>query len=143
MRKEKYKASGVLLLLIIVLAFSIPGHMVDAQEAKKETNKSGERIYLENCLACHQANGSGVPRMAPPLKNVSYVIGDKAKLINIVLKGFDEEVEIEGEYYSNPMPGFPQLTDVEVANVLTYIRSNFGNNAEPILPREVAVERSK
>lgn len=103
----------------------------------------GKVLYQNICLACHQADGSGVPRMNPPLIKTSFVLGDKAKLIAIVLKGLNDDVEIEGEYYSNPMPPQAQLKDEEIADVLTFVRNSFGNKASAINPTEVKAVRAK
>lgn len=132
---------------LLLILFLLP--LLAMQVANNQTqnanivSKSGEQLYRENCLSCHQLNGGGVFPIAPPLRKTSYVLGDKARLIGIVINGFNEDVEIEGEYYSNPMPAFPQLTDDEIAKVLTYVRSNFGNNAEPVTAKEVSLERAK
>lgn len=103
----------------------------------------GKVLYQNICLACHQADGSGVPRMNPPLIRTSFVLGDKTKLITIVLKGLNDDVEIEGEYYSNPMPPQAQLKDQEIADVLTYVRNSFGNKAGAVKAAEVKVVRAK
>ena len=140
MRKTGVYFFGVFMVLLFLTAMK--GSDIQ-NKGQNVTNKSGEQLYMENCLSCHQANGRGVPMIAPPLGKTSYVLGDKARIIGIVLNGFNEDVEIEGEYYSNPMPAFPQLTDEEIAKVLTYVRSNFGNNAEAITNKEVGIERAK
>lgn len=133
-RMKIFSLSALLMFLVTVTT-------TVAQDTTKP--KSGEQVYKQNCLACHQVNGSGVPNLAPTLKKTSYVNGDKTKLINIVLKGFNEDVEIEGETFANPMPAFKQLSDDEIAKVLTYIRSNFGNDSKPVLADEVKSERAK
>ncbi|MCW3091513.1 MAG: cytochrome c [Ferruginibacter sp.] len=93
----------------------------------------GEKIYTQYCLACHQADGSGVPQLNPPLKNTAYVLGDESKLISIVMNGFTEGVEINGETYTNPMPAVgANFKDGEIADVLTYVRNSFGNKASAI-----------
>jgi mono/diheme cytochrome c family protein len=81
--------------------------------------------------------------MNPPLIKTSYVLGDKKRLINVVLKGLNEEVEINGEYYDNPMPPQPQLTDQQIADVLTYVRNSFGNKASAVSVAEVKAMRAK
>ena len=53
---------------------------------KKKVNE-GQKIYTQYCLACHQEDGSGVPNMNPPLRKSDWVVGDKTKLINVILKG--------------------------------------------------------
>ncbi len=105
--------------------------------------KRGKVVYEKNCLACHQVNGAGVPRMNPPLIKTKHLLGDKVKLINIVIKGFNEEVEINGEFYDNPMPAQVQLNDQQVADVLTYVRNSFGNKATAITLEEVKKVRAK
>lgn len=103
---------------------------------------AGKKVYTLYCLTCHQADGGGVPNMNPPLTKTSYVLGDKNKIIQIVLKGFNENVEINGDTYTNVMPPQANLTDQEVADVLTYVRNNFGNKAAPIKAADVKKVRS-
>lgn len=102
----------------------------------------GKALYRQYCISCHQENGSGVPRMNPPLIKTEYVLGDKAKLIGILLKGLNEEVEINGEYYSNPMPSQAALKDQEIADVLSYVRNSFGNKASAVSAAEVTQVRA-
>lgn len=104
--------------------------------------QEGKKVYESTCLACHQANGTGVPRLNPPLIKTKWVLGDKKELINIVLKGFDKEIEIDGDYFNNPMPAQAHLTDQQIADVLTYVRSNFGNKASAVTPAEVKKQRA-
>jgi len=103
---------------------------------------AGKAVYTQYCLTCHQADGGGVQRMNPPLIKTEYVLGDKKRLINIVLKGFSEDVEIAGQYYSNIMPAHDFLKDKEIADVLTYVRNNFGNKAGAITVNEVKQQRA-
>jgi mono/diheme cytochrome c family protein len=99
--------------------------------------KRGKVVYASYCLTCHQADGGGVPNLNPPLIQTSYVVGDKERLINVVLNGFTEHVDIDGESYSNNMPPLNALKDQQVADVLTYIRNNFGNKASAVSSAEV------
>lgn len=103
----------------------------------------GKAVYDQNCLACHQADGRGVPGMNPPLVKTDWVQGDKTRLINVILKGLNENVEINGETYQNEMPAHDFLTDQQIADVLTYVRSSFGNKAEAIKADEVKALREK
>ena len=98
---------------------------------------AGKKIYLARCLTCHQVDGLGVQNMNPPLAGTTYVLGDKTRLINIVLNGFNERVEIDGDIYNNPMPSQSTLTDQEIADVLTYVRNSFGNKASVVNASEV------
>src|ERR1700759_1735612 len=103
----------------------------------------GQKVYEQTCLPCHQADAGGVPGMTPPLQNSSYVQGPAAKVIGIVLNGLNDGVEIDGETYSNPMPPFgTSLKDQDIADVLTYVRSHFGNKASPVSVTQVGQIRS-
>lgn len=103
---------------------------------------AGQKVYLARCLACHQVDGGGVQNMNPPLIGTSYVLGDKTRLIKIVLNGFNERVEIDGDIYNNPMPAQSTLTDQEIADVLTYVRNSFGNKASAIQASDVKKVRA-
>ncbi len=102
----------------------------------------GKVVYTKNCLSCHFADGGGVPNMNPPLVKTSYVLGDKTKLIKVVLNGFAQNVEIDGETYSNNMAPHNFLSDQEIADVLTYVRNSFGNKASAIKAAEVKMVRA-
>ena len=85
----------------------------------------------------------GVIGMNPPLSKTQWVIGDKKVLIGILLKGMKQELEIGDEYYSNPMPAQSHLSDAEMAAVLTYVRSHFGNQASAVSTAEVKQVRER
>lgn len=102
----------------------------------------GKTVYTQYCLTCHQADGSGVPNMHPPLTSGSWVGNDPNELIAIMMKGLSGKIEVNGEVYKNFMPSHAQLTDEQLADVLSYIRSSFGNNFEPVTPDMVKKVRS-
>jgi mono/diheme cytochrome c family protein len=102
----------------------------------------GQIVYKSVCLACHMATGSGVPRLNPPLTNTTYVSGDKTALIKIVLNGFNEDVQINGQSYSNTMTPHSDLTDRQIADVLTYVRKSFGNKESSVTVAEVKKARA-
>lgn len=103
----------------------------------------GKAVYQQYCVTCHQSTGSGVPNLNPPLKQTEFVLGDKETLVGIVLNGSSEGLEINGQVYSNNMPPFNYLKDEEIADVLSYIRNNFGNEADPVTVSEVEKIRGK
>ncbi len=102
----------------------------------------GKAVYTQYCLTCHQSDGSGVPGMHPPLGPGSWAGKDPKELIAIMMKGLSGKVEVDGEIYNNFMPSHAKLTDEEMANVLSYVRSSFGNNFEPVTPEMVKKIRS-
>jgi mono/diheme cytochrome c family protein len=110
---------------------------------EKGTVVGGEKIYGTYCAACHQKDGKGASGRFPPLSGTDWVTGDKKRLIQIILNGMQGNILVDGETYINAMPQHSFLSDQEVANVLTYIRKNFGNRASEITAGEVYEIRSK
>jgi mono/diheme cytochrome c family protein len=103
----------------------------------------GKKVYDMVCIACHQADGGGMPPMNPPLIKTKWVLGNKKALIKIVLKGLKGgEIEIDGDTFNNPMPPLETtLNDQQIADVLTYVRNNFGNKASVVTLAEVKAGR--
>ena len=94
----------------------------------------GKALFSANCITCHQANGEGVPGQYPPLAGSEVETGDATnQLIAIVLKGLQGPVEIKGKPFNNSMQAWEgQYTDQQLAAILTYVRSDWGNNAPAI-----------
>jgi mono/diheme cytochrome c family protein len=94
----------------------------------------GKALFSANCITCHQANGQGVPGQYPPLAGSEVELGDATNhLIAIVLKGLQGPVTVEGKSFNNSMQAWEgQYTDQQLAAILTYVRSDWGNNAPPI-----------
>ncbi len=130
----------VILLLLGVVYLSAE---VSQTGGSKETMERGKKLYATYCLSCHQADGSGVPKLNPPLIKTTWVLGDKKKLINVVLNGMDYLIDIYGEEYENVMPAQAFLKDDQIADVLTYVRNSFGNKASVITAAEVKALRGK
>lgn len=145
------KDKKILLLLsgMLVIGFAF----AQRKNHRKNTHKPltgltasmvrGKAVYAKTCVTCHQADGGGLGNMNPPLIKTPYVLGDKGRMIRIVLNGFNEEVEIDDQVYHNTMPSQAYLKDQEIADVLTYVRNSFGNKASAVKPADVAAERGK
>jgi mono/diheme cytochrome c family protein len=131
-------------ILVVFLFVSIAVVQSQAGLAdQKASIERGKKVYNQYCVACHQADGGGVPRMNPPLSKTDYVNGDKTRLINIVLKGLNDPIEINGDEFSNPMASFAFLNDQQIADVLTFVRNNFGNKSTAIKASDVKLVRTK
>ena len=102
----------------------------------------GKQVYHDQCLACHQEDALGVQNMNPPLVKTKFVLGDKTALVRIVLKGMQGQ-DIDGDSYHNVMAAHADLSDQQIADVLTYIRNNFGNKASAVKAAEVKAIRAK
>ena len=112
-----------------------------AQAAAPGAAVDGGSIFAANCAACHQANGQGLPGVFPPLAGSEWVVGDPKVLANILLHGVSGKIEVAGQSFDGMMPAFAQLSDAEIAGVLTHIRSTWGNQAEAISADFIASER--
>jgi mono/diheme cytochrome c family protein len=135
----------VFLLMISIPAFlkgQDNNHCVVKKSPFRLSIDSGRKIYTLQCLACHQIDGLGAPPMNPPLTG-KRVLGEKKKLIEIVILGLATHEEIDGTKYQNVMPPHPEMKDQEIADVLTYIRNSFGNKAQSVKASEVKSARSK
>ena len=102
----------------------------------------GKKVYGQYCLACHQADGRGVPGNFPTLANTKWTEGEPSFLIPVILNGLQGPIEVKGESYNNAMAQHAFLSDEEIAAVLTYVRQSFGNNASEITPEQVAEIRA-
>ena len=102
----------------------------------------GKQVYLQVCLACHQVDAAGVSGMTPPLIKTTYVLGPKTPLIKIVLNGMTGAVTINGDDFHNVMAPHSDLTDQQIADVLTYVRNNFGNKASAVTVAQVKAVRA-
>ena len=129
---------------IIIIILSVICFTVAFAQTKKairvtqtDSYKRGKEVYAKVCLSCHQIDGGGVPRLNPPLIKTDYVLGNKQKLISIVLKGMNDRIPIDDEYYSNNMASHKNLSDQQIADVLTFVRNSFGNKASIVTIAEV------
>ncbi len=113
-----------------------------AHPAPISSPQDGAEIYLTRCMSCHQMNGGGVPGVFPPLTGTDWVTGDEGVLIRIILNGMTGEIEVNGMVYTGAMPPWGSfLNDEEMAALLTYIRTEWGNDGTEITPETVAEVR--
>jgi mono/diheme cytochrome c family protein len=102
----------------------------------------GQAVYGQFCASCHQGGGSGVPGTFPPLTG-PVTNGDAHFVARIVLYGLQGRTTVKGQAYNVPMTGFAsRMTDAQIANVLTYVRSAFGNSASAVTEDVVKTERA-
>ena len=105
----------------------------------------GKKIYSANCATCHQASGQGTAGQYPPLAGSEWVMGSTKRLGMIILKGLEGPVTVKGAQYGSAVmqPWEKTLTDQKIADVMTYIRSEWGNNASPVTAEGVAALRKE
>ncbi len=115
-----------------------PGAPTEAEE-----HADGAAVFAARCVPCHQADGKGLPGAFPPLAGSEYVNGDPLRAVRIVLRGLTGPVTVAGNSFNGAMPAWAdQLDDAQVAAVLSYVRSSFGNTAGPVRAGDVAAQRA-
>lgn len=97
---------------------------------QKETQyySNGRKLYKTICANCHMENGEGLGRLIPPLANSDYLVSNRADLARTLKYGLNGPITVDGVDYNQPMPANPGLTDLEIAEILTYIGNTWGNN---------------
>ena len=104
---------------------------------------AGKQVYETVCMACHQADGKGLPGAFPPLAGSDYLAGDPARAVGVVVNGLQGEVVVNGVKFNSVMPAMVQLSDQQIADALTYAMNTWGNSAGSITVAQVAAERAK
>lgn len=87
----------------------------------------GELLYLKHCSNCHQANGKGLGRIYPPLDTSDYMNEHFAEVICLIRNGKQGEIVVNGTQYVQAMPGIPTLTDIEIAEIATYVYNTWSH----------------
>lgn len=119
----------------------------DTPQAQSSTVavSAGESLYQQRCITCHMPNGEGIPGTYPPLAGSEYAgAANSAVPIRIVLHGIQGPITVHGTTYNGLMPAYGVgvvMSDEEVAALLTFVRSSFGNSASAVSAADVARER--
>lgn len=104
----------------------------------------GAGVYARVCVTCHQSNGLGVPGAFPPLAGSEWLLGEADVPAKIVLYGLQGAITVKGSTYNGVMPAWgAQLSDAEIAAVLNYTRSSWGNSAPEIKAETVGAIRKE
>jgi nitrite reductase (NO-forming) len=111
-------------------------------KSKAERIEFGKRTFNQVCAACHQQNGQGIPGAFPPLAGSDFLNADKERAIGVVINGLSGAITVNGKPYNSQMPSL-QLGDEDIANVLTYVYSQWGNKGHEVKPEEVAKHRKQ
>lgn len=88
----------------------------------------GRKLYQQHCANCHQEDGSGLGRLIPPLENSDYMMESIERSVCIIKNGLTGEIMVNGKQYNQPMPANKGLTNIEVAEIVTYIHNTWGKH---------------
>lgn len=103
----------------------------------------GSKLFAAHCAACHQAAGTGITETLPPLASSNWVNGREATLVQILLHGLRGPLTVNGAAYDGAMPEFgSQLSDAQIAAVLSYVRGQWGNKAGRVGVALVSTQRA-
>ncbi|MEM6644050.1 MAG: cytochrome c [Bacteroidota bacterium] len=94
----------------------------------KQYSVQGAKLYTTYCANCHQQDGKGLASLYPPLANADYLLEDLPRAACIIKYGLLEEIVVNGKTYNQMMPG-NEITNLEIAEILTYIGNSWGNQA--------------
>jgi len=149
MKLKKIHASFILFSILVIIhscdsksgksgpSSSSAHSEVTSPSVSSKAMENGLSVYKSHCFACHQMTGLGIQKLYPPLTGNKTITGDKTYLIRILLNGMSGEIVVNGEKYNQVMIPHNFLTDEQIADVLTYIRNSFGNQASQVTTSEV------
>lgn len=87
----------------------------------------GKQLYVTHCSNCHQEQGDGLGKLFPPLAKSDYMLTDIPRSICAIKKGLKGEITVNGKTYNQAMPASDQLSNLEIAEISTYIYNSWGN----------------
>lgn len=127
-------------LFLIVLA-SIIFSCQDAGEIKQDVyHVNGRDLYIKHCQNCHGTKGEGFAKLTPPLTDTVFIKENWQKLACFIKKGITDTITVNGQQYEGTMPAFPELYDIDIAQVMVYIGNSFGNKQGMYTPAQVAAD---
>ena len=113
-----------------------------AARNKAERIELGRAIFTQNCMACHQVTGEGLPAAFPPLAKSDFLNADDKRAIRVVTGGLTGKVTVNGKDFNGVMPAW-SLRDEEIANVLTFVYNSWGNSGKEVSTETVTANRAK
>lgn len=136
------KQSRLLFFFVVLVTFSCS--IPSKEEIKlKQYIVEGQRLYATHCSNCHGVDGKGLGKVYPPLNPSDFMNDNTDKVLCIMRNGLKEEITVNGVVYNQLMPGVPQLTDLEVAEIATYIYNSWGDEKGIIGVNEVGQLKNK
>jgi len=129
------------LLMALVVCLNACG---DGSSAKfKQYYVHGEELYLKHCSNCHQKDGSGLGRVYPPLNTSDFMQENFNEVICLMKFGISGELMVNGKQYNQPMKGISTLSDLEIAEIATYIYNTWDHKKGIVEVREASAVLQK
>ncbi|MFA4869115.1 MAG: cytochrome c [Pedobacter sp.] len=125
--------------LLTIALFSIVYGCQNAGQVKQDMyHVNGRDIYIKHCQNCHGSKGEGLGTLAPALTDSISLKQNKQRIACFIKNGIKDTIIIHGQKYEGTMPSFPELYDIDIAQVMVYITNSFGNNQGMYTPEQVA-----
>jgi len=114
-----------------------PGtHLQRVAAVTESAPDHGKEIYERICTTCHQPDARGMPGVFPPLAQSDFLMEDPERAVRVLLEGLQGPITVNGQSFNGAMPDF-SLKDDEIAAVLSYVRSHFGNAGSAVTLADV------
>ncbi|AQG79992.1 cytochrome C [Spirosoma montaniterrae] len=135
MRANQIRFPAGMALLTATLLYSLSCQSDDEIKRQRYITE-GILVYKNNCANCHQTDGKGLAALYPPLAGSDY-LAKKDSVICLIRYGQQGPIVVNGKRYNRPMPAQPQLSDLEIAELVTYIYNEWGNETKVTDVKEV------
>lgn len=122
------KAICFVFVLSGVVSSCTTGGKSDRSVKYEQYYVEGEQLYITHCSNCHQKSGDGLGLLYPPLNDSDYMEQHVEEVICLIKNGISGEIIVNGQSYNQPMPGVASLTDLEIAEIATYIYNSWGHD---------------
>jgi cytochrome c551 len=128
---------------ILFIIFFTPLFLACSKNSNSQSIKEqqyfveGELLYSKHCSNCHRPSGKGLGRLYPPLAQSDYMNANFEEVICLIKNGKQGEIIVNGKSFNKAMPGIPSLTELEIAEIATYIYANWGNTHRMVETQEV------
>ncbi|WP_316829373.1 cytochrome c [Pedobacter aquatilis] len=131
-------------IIYSIFFFSLVAIIVSCQSQQEidlqNYMSNGKDIYKTRCQNCHGENGEGLGELAPPLTDSVFLKTNKTRLACIIKNGANETFIIHGKEYKEKMPAFPELADIDIAQVMVYVTNSFGNKQGFVSYQQVSTQ---
>jgi cytochrome c551 len=134
----KYRLSFIGVIYLILMSCSGSTRPKDIKF--RQYYLKGEQLYVSNCTNCHQKSGKGLGLLYPPLDSADFMKTNVDEVLCIIKYGTDGELIVNNKSFNQPMPAFPLLTDLEIAQIATYIYNTWSNDKGMFEVKDVSLK---